>query len=169
MAAGRDAAIPRRGRRSRAAAVTPHDVRYMTIYEILFPEISLCDEIPPPCLIWRRRNPGRSVTNLRRTGSRINSRIFSVLCRRRDASRGAARGPRQRRAGGRARFNIHTHIHGSLGSFAHARDCVGVPYVEARAAESAATECSHRASVLRSVPDPPQLPTCSSETVRCGP
>ena len=29
VAAGRDAAIPRRGRRSRAAAVTPHDVRYL--------------------------------------------------------------------------------------------------------------------------------------------
>ena len=63
----------------------------------------------------------------------------------------AARGSGE---GGRARFNIHTQIHRSLGSFAHERECVGVPYVEARAAESAATECSHRASVLRSVPDP---------------
>ena len=43
-----------------------------SIYEFLFPEISLCDETPP-CLIRRRRNPGRSVTNLRRTGSRIFS------------------------------------------------------------------------------------------------
>ena len=64
--------------------------------------------------------------------------------------------PRRRRSGegGRARFNIHTQIHRSLGSFAHERERVGVPYVEARAAESAATECSHRASVLRSVPGP---------------
>ena len=52
----------------------------LPIYEFLFPEISLCDETPP-CLIRRRRNPGRSVTNLRRTGSRIFSGL-TLQCAR---------------------------------------------------------------------------------------
>ena len=76
---------PRKLTRSRAERPRPVRVRAAcnstlyrsfysprSIYEFLFPEISLCDETPP-CLIRRRRNPGRSVTNLRRTGSRIFS------------------------------------------------------------------------------------------------
>ena len=45
----------------------------------------------PPCPIRRRRNPGRSVTNLRRTGSRIFSVSDSPVCA--DDTQPSARGP----------------------------------------------------------------------------